>query len=64
MSGRAPKINILQKWVNGGAGGRVMCETCTLLKNAPTECYGCPRAWRVVDGKTQYYSEPKGIANA
>jgi len=38
-----------------GQGGHFLCPDC----NNDKTCFGCPAAYRVIDGNTEYYREPK-----
>lgn len=53
-------LEILFAWVAQGDAGRVMCVSCGLKSKPAHEnnCYGCPRAWRVINGKNEYWKRP------
>ena len=54
-----PLIEKLAKWVQEGDNGVVICEDCRYAYARPQNiCDPCPKAWRVTNGITTYYSKP------
>jgi len=57
------QITTMSLWASEGDTGRVMCVDCIIpLRDdfcPELHCYGCPKAWRSVDGKVEYWKKPE-----